>query len=333
MSELVPNVTVIVPVYNVESYIERCARSIFEQTINYLEIIFVDDCSPDNSINIVKNILEEYPKRKSLTRFIYLKENSGSAYARRLGIINSKGKYVIHCDGDDWIDKDLYESMFNKAELYQADIVICDEVYEYVKKSIPMHKKVLPTDGKIIIQNFYKDTLGLHCHNKLVNRHLYIDNAILPWDGLNMWEDNGLFARLFYFAKQVHQVHGSRYHYNRMNVNAMTSIYKYPQIKQMVEIAKNLSDFFESKPDSISFEKTVNAFKFLAKINLITDSFKLYNEYKNTFVGAEKIMSELDRNAFSRKGQFRFNMVRFGLAKIFIIMFKFRNMFIKYITK
>ncbi|WP_301029899.1 glycosyltransferase family 2 protein, partial [Parabacteroides goldsteinii] len=72
-----PKVTVIVPVYNVATYIEKCAVSLFAQTLDSLEILFVDDCSPDNSIDIIKETLKKYPVRNSLTRIIRMPSNSG----------------------------------------------------------------------------------------------------------------------------------------------------------------------------------------------------------------------------------------------------------------
>ena len=81
-----PKVTVIVPVYNVATYIEKCAVSLFAQTLDSLEILFVDDCSPDNSIDIIKETLKKYPVRNSLTRIIRMPSNSGQA-AVRLGVL------------------------------------------------------------------------------------------------------------------------------------------------------------------------------------------------------------------------------------------------------
>ncbi|WP_369524693.1 glycosyltransferase family 2 protein, partial [Parabacteroides goldsteinii] len=77
-----PKVTVIVPVYNVATYIEKCAVSLFAQTLDSLEILFVDDCSPDNSIDIIKETLKKYPVRNSLTRIIRMPSNSGLAAVR-----------------------------------------------------------------------------------------------------------------------------------------------------------------------------------------------------------------------------------------------------------
>lgn len=321
-----PKVSVIVPVYNVAPYIEKCARSLFEQTLEDLEILFVDDCSPDNSIDIIKNVLSEYPEKRLLTRIIKMPTNGGQAAVRRQGIIEATGEFIIHCDGDDWVDPTLYETLYNLAKQENADIAVCDEVMEYDGYTVPKPTCKLPDNGKEIMRNWYKQTVGMFCHNKLVKRSIYKDNDILPWVGLNMWEDNGLFARLFYHAEKVVQIQGGpMYHYNRANINAMTSRYGIKQVEQMIGIAEHLSDFFRSKADASEFEKTVNAFKYLAKLNLITDSFKNYRRYRELFQESDSIEKELDKLAFSSKGRLRFEMVHYGLTPIFILLFKGLN--------
>ena len=121
-----PKVSIIIPVYGVEKYIERCSRSLFEQTLDDLEYLFIDDCTPDKSIDVLKNILEEYPNRKNQVVIHRMDQNSGQAIVRRWGMLNATGKYVTHCDSDDWIDVRMYEAMYNKAITNNADVVVCD---------------------------------------------------------------------------------------------------------------------------------------------------------------------------------------------------------------
>lgn len=320
-----PKVSVIVPVYNVSQYIETCAMSLFAQTLDDMELIFINDLSPDDSVNIIMRSLRHFPQREDQVRIINMPANSGSAGARRKGIIEATGEYIIQLDGDDWVDPEYYRTLYETAVKHNADIVIGDEVMEYPKSTIFQDNSALPTSGKEIMHIWYRHTIAMFCHNKLVRRTLYTDNGILPWKGLNMWEDNGLFARLFYHANNVVQVHGPVYHYNRCNGGAMTSGYGIRQVNQMIAIAGNLDRFFSSKPDAKDYEKTVNAFKYLAKINLITDSFANYRKFRSIFPECDGIAKELDPKAFSCRGRFRFYMVRFGFAKAFILMFKIKN--------
>lgn len=319
-------ISVIVPIYNVERYIEKCARSLFEQTLDNLEILFIDDCTPDNSLKIISDILKEYPNRKQTTRIISMSSNGGLAAARRRGIIEARGEFIIHCDGDDWVDKTLYRKMYDKAKSENLDIVVCDFIYEYTDGPRPHTPHLTCNTGKELLKNWYRDCLHMSCANKLVKKSLHTDFDILPWVGLNMWEDNGLMSRLLYHADKVGHISGPAYHYNRCNESAMTNGYGMKQVEQMIDVAKHIDSFLVSKPDANDFEKTCNAFKYLAKINLITDSFKNHRRFKQLFPESDSIASELDPQAFSTKGKIRFDLVRHGGAIIFIMLFKLKNL-------
>ena len=90
-------VSVCIPVYGVEKYIERCARSLFEQTMtDGIEFIFVNDCTKDNSIEILEKVLEEYPHRKEQVKIIHHEKNRGLVAARNTGLEHATGDYIIH---------------------------------------------------------------------------------------------------------------------------------------------------------------------------------------------------------------------------------------------
>lgn len=324
-------VTVIVPIYNVAQYIERCVRSLFEQTLCNIEFLFINDCTPDNSVEIVERLIAEYrsslTEKSSVARILSMMANSGLAAVRRRGIIEAKGEYIIHCDGDDWVDVDLYLRMYEDAKLKDADIVMCGSIHEYENHRIVHDVEIVPNTCKEVVRNWYRNTIGMHCWNKMVRRALYVQHDVYPWEGLNMWEDNGLMARLFYYGGTLSSIKDSYYHYNRANGSAMTNGYGQKQVQQMIGIAQHLTDFFVSKDDAADFKQTVMAFQFLAKINLITDSFQRIREYNQLFHGSEQIASVLDINAFSKKGKIRYFMVKYHMALLFVSLFKVHNCF------
>lgn len=121
-----PKVSIIVPVYGVEKYIERCARSLFEQTLDGIEYLFIYDCTLDKSIEILKNVLEEYPQRKNQVKIVSHEKNMGLPIAIQSGLKVASGEYIIHCDSDDWVDVTMYEKMYNKAIEEGSDVVVCD---------------------------------------------------------------------------------------------------------------------------------------------------------------------------------------------------------------
>ena len=122
----VPKVSVIILVYNVEAYIERCARSLFEQTLDDIEYIFVNDCTPDHSMAALEKVIEQYPSRQRQINIINLPNNKGAAIAREVGIKAATGEYIIHCDSDDWVDTDMYRLLYEEAKKKVLDIVVCD---------------------------------------------------------------------------------------------------------------------------------------------------------------------------------------------------------------
>lgn len=121
-----PAVSVIIPVYNTEPYMARCARSLFGQTLEDLEFIFVDDCSPDRSMAVMQEVLEAFPERKAQVRCYRMPFNSGQAQVRMQALSMATGDYIYHCDGDDAIAPDTCRLLYEKAVAEDLDIVTCN---------------------------------------------------------------------------------------------------------------------------------------------------------------------------------------------------------------
>ena len=118
-------VSIIIPIYNTANYIEKCAISLFEQTLQDIEFLFINDCTQDNSIDILQATLNRYPNRISQTRIINMPKNSGVATVRKYGISIASGEYIANCDSDDFISRDMYNTMYEYASLNNCDIVRC----------------------------------------------------------------------------------------------------------------------------------------------------------------------------------------------------------------
>ena len=162
-----PKVSVIIPVYGVEKYIERCARSLFEQTLDDIEYLFIDDCTPDRSIEILKHVLEEYPQRKSQVVLHRMEQNSGQAAVRKWGMQNATGEYIIHCDSDDWVDTDMYRAMYDKAKKEGVDVVVCDYIL---------------TDGQKVLERI--EGCGGKDLNSFLQRQLFQRDSWSLWNKL-----------------------------------------------------------------------------------------------------------------------------------------------------
>ena len=231
-----PKVSVIIPVYGVELYIEKCARSLFGQSLEDMEFIFVDDCTKDNSIHVLKQVLEEYPYRKSQVKILRNEQNLGLQLTRRKGLSAATGEYIAHCDSDDWVDISLYESMYNKAILEQADIVVCDFITLWQGKRT-LRKTIHSTDLKEYTCNLLRQVDSLSVWNKLYKRQLYGNDIKFPV--FNMGEDMATTLQIIRYCSRVAYVTGVYYYYNGESISVSREETKAATIKRANEACAN----------------------------------------------------------------------------------------------
>ena len=146
-----PKVTVIVPIYNVEKYVSKCIESLVKQTFNDLEIWAIDDGSPDNSVDIVK----EYSNNDKRIKLIQ-KKNGGYGSVLQYAIDNLKSDYFLICDPDDWLAKDAVEKLYYFAKKNDIDIAVADKYNVYVENSTKHYIKTFSEKYNIVPQKVYK---------------------------------------------------------------------------------------------------------------------------------------------------------------------------------
>lgn len=123
--------SIIIPIYKAEQYIERCVRSLMEQTMKEnIEFIFINDCTPDTSMEILRRIINEYPQRKKQIRIIENETNMGVSATRKIGIEAANGKYIGWCDSDDWVDVTMYQTLYEATQDGRIDIVVTNFINE-----------------------------------------------------------------------------------------------------------------------------------------------------------------------------------------------------------
>ena len=281
-----PKVSIIIPVYGVEKYIERCACSLFEQTLDDIEYLFIDDCTPDKSVEILKRVLEEYPHRKSQVVIHRMEQNSGQAKVREWGMRNATGEYVIHCDSDDWVDVHMYEEMYNKAIEEDADVVVCDFCRTDTKRFRKFECGSHSTDIKGFLINclFQKDHWTL-C-NKLFNRKVYDNNTVYPTGALG--EDMMLSIQLLSKCKNLSYIPKAFYYYylNPMSITKKVTIdnciTNYNTLNINTDfivnyIENSLSLEHKIKREAISYLRMVNSFSLL-KIRHLPEYKKIWKK-------------------------------------------------------
>lgn len=216
-----PFVSVIVPIYNVEKYIEKCARSLFEQTFDDIEYIFVNDCTPDDSMEILSNVMNEYPDKINKCKIINHNRNQGLTFARNSGLSVAKGTYIIHCDSDDWMERDMLSSMCSLAKTENADIVTCDFRMIYQNYSVDFHS-INWGEYKIKSLQDYIANNWTVLWNLLVKREIYVKYKIHSLEAeANFCEDFNLSVKLFLRAKKIVHLKKVLYNYNRLNMNSI----------------------------------------------------------------------------------------------------------------
>ena len=168
-------ISVIVPIYKVEKYLKRCIESIINQTYHNLEIILVDDGSPDKC----GEMCEEYSKKDKRIKVIH-KENGGLSDARNKGLEIATGKYIGFVDSDDFIDKDMYKVLYNNLKNNNADMSICSiyqfENEEEIVKGYNKNETVITYNKQEMFNNFYDDLLrNVVAWNKLYKADIFKD--------------------------------------------------------------------------------------------------------------------------------------------------------------
>ena len=223
-------ISVLVPIYGVEQYIERCARSLFEQTYPNLEYVFVNDCTPDRSVDVLLNVMIDYPRRKDMVRIVNHEKNKGLAASRNTGLDNSNGEFICCVDSDDWLELDAIELLVKKQWGSKADIVTGSYLVHYEKE-----EKLLPMedyqDKEQMVSGMMQRTWDHFIAGRLVRRSLFADNGLRWNEGFDVAEDRYMMTLLSYSAKGYDTIDDVVYHYERRNVNSITSCDREKRIK------------------------------------------------------------------------------------------------------
>lgn len=272
-----PKISVIVPIYNVEKYIERCVRSLFEQTLEDIEFIFINDCTQDKSIDILKLILEEYPNRKKQVTIHKMDQNSGLALVREWGIKNATGDYIIHCDSDDWIDKNMYYEMYDLAISKGADVVICDFVVtDGESKNTKIKACHAKTPKQFIANCLHQKDYWAHW-NKLYKRDVY--NQI-EFPTSSMGEDFAITMQLFLNIKNISYIPKAFYYYYQ---NPNSIIHKKSEeatLKRYYQLQDNTNIVIKHLENSEEFSNMIMKMKPLLLMNACTPLLELFENKK-----------------------------------------------------
>lgn len=296
-----PKISIIVPIYKVEKYLEKCIDSILEQTFTDFELILVDDGSPDKC----GKICDEYELKDNRIKVIH-KKNGGLSDARNSGIKIAKGEYLGFIDSDDWINREMYEILYMNAIKYKADIAVCDfrDVQEeyIVKEKLNLVYDIELLSNIETLNKLYttKTTFVIAC-NKIYKKELFNN---LEYRVGRIYEDEFIIHELIYKSKKVIYINAKLYFYLKRPdsiVGASFTAKKLDKLdarKERIEFFRTIGEkelIFNSEVDYINLllwnyyiiksqsEKTYikklrkefnNMFKFIIKNPTISYKFK-----------------------------------------------------------
>lgn len=267
-----PKVSIIVPVYNVEKYLEQCLDSLVNQSLKEIEIICIDDESSDNSLDILYRYSENDSRIKVISQ-----KNTGLSGARNTGINHVNGDYLMFVDSDDWLDLHTCERVYKEAVLNECDVVMWPYVREYENMSKP---KILFKDEKIIFNESetksklhrrfvgllgeelrypeHGDTIVTACM-KLIKTSLIVDNKIKFIDTNKIGTEDAFFNLiLFGYVKKTVYINEMMYHYRRSNEESLTTVYNDRLYEKWQNLYSYMGKYIEDNSLDYSYNIALN---------------------------------------------------------------------------
>lgn len=312
-------ISVIVAVYNTEKYIEKCLRSLLNQTYQNLEIIVVDDGSTDNS----KEVLKKYSHNDKI-KLIYNKKNSGLSYSRNVGLENAMGDYIGYIDSDDYVDLDYYEKLMQAIIENKADIAICDMKIVDEETNTEVISKCCNSD-KFNVYNVVNNGLAASACNKLFKKELI---SKYKFAGGKVNEDIAVVIPTIVEAKKISYAN-TYYYYVQRGGSIQNSGFSdkrfdiFYGVKTTLERIKVNKDY-ESLKDAIVFNQLVVLLlyvipkekKFFSRYKVLKKYFSLINEYD---VKNNKLYQKF-LNQESRINKIYYsNLVNLNVKRLFIL--------------
>jgi len=320
-----PKVSILIPIYNVSPFIEKCATSLFNQNFDDIEYIFINDATPDDSVEKLERIIEQYSERKHQVKIIHNSTNKGLAFSRNRAINESIGDYILVVDSDDYIEPEMIEILYLKAQSENADIVVCDFFMEYTNKTEIYPDIIFESKEDNLISIIKHEQTSSSLCNKLVRRYLYTEPESRVPDGLNYCEDWYVMTRMFYFANKIIKVNQAFYHYCHNNENSITKTILKMHFQNMAMFWEHLDIFLKQHNEYEKYRKIMELPKTQSKVRLMIDTHlsPLRKEYSNLFHDVEmNCISQLKRGEVIMLLLVRYKL--FGLAQLFhnLLVFK-----------
>ena len=261
-------VSILVPFYKVEKYVGRCIESLFTQTYTNIEYVFVNDCTPDKSMEVINEYIEKYGVAERCKMIVH-EQNQGISASRNDCLDNMTGDYFLFVDGDDYINKDMVELLVDAAVRENADISGCGYIEEYPDHSVEYPQKYTNNHDEMLRSITMLTIKGVLWKLLIRREVIVINNLRFPYDN-SINEDYYYCCRLFYYAKSFASVDKCLYHYVQYNPNNLTKK-SLQNIESQAAAIIAIEEFYREKGVYEIVEKELSMRKFVSKLPLILD--------------------------------------------------------------
>ena len=267
----------------------------FEQTLDEVEYIFVDDASPDNSIVVLQELLQSYPQKRQNVKIVRHEKNRGLPAARNSGLKEACGEYLFHCDSDDYITPTALAEMYSVACEQNADFIWCDYYLTFDNNKRYMHQTSYHTPQKALI-GMLAGEIKYNVWNKLVKRSLYIDNDISFPEGYSMAEDMTMI-RLMACASKVLYIPSAFYYYCKHEGETFTNTWNKQHIASLLHNTDVTVNFLRQR-FGYSMDVEIEWFKLNVKLPFLISSdrylYELWSQCypeSNRYIWSNKYIS------------------------------------------
>lgn len=237
-------VSILVPIYNVEKFIGRCAESLFRQTYADLEYVFVDDCTPDRSVDVLRSVIARYPAREGQVRLLRSSANMGIGAVRQRLIDECTGTCLTFVDSDDYLPPRAVELLV--AEMQRTDADMVDGAWQSITPEGPSAVR-LPYQGhgdkRYLAMMLSQNIVYHNMWGRLYRRRLFTDNGIRLLPGIDYGEDYSVMPRLLFFARRSF-INEPVYCYSEENVSSYTHTASLRHTRSYLKSCRVVLDFF-----------------------------------------------------------------------------------------
>lgn len=315
-------VSILVPFYKVEKYVGRCVESLFTQTYPNIEYVFVNDCTPDKSMEVINEYIERYCVSDKC-KIIVHEENQGISASRNDCLDNMTGDYFLFVDSDDYIDNDMVELLVEAAIKENADISGCGYIEEYADHSVE-HPQKYTNDHNEMMRAITLLTIKGVMWKLLIRSSIVTDHReearFIP--DRNMVDDYLFCCQIFYYAQRFAGVDRCMYHWIQYNPNNYTHTTIFAVDSQAAAIRKT-EDFYRGKGVYDVIQNELCQRKFLSKLPLLMDRNCIdIKKWRSLFPESNGVWQEM-RFSFGNRMLFRFALSPFyWILSVFLMIKK-----------